>query len=281
MKRYHLIVAAMLMLPVFFSCEEPLNPDDPNNPETPVTPTDPENPPVTPPEPQIEFRRTFKFGNSIFSTSADGAFVAVLDKAFTKSADERKIVTGTYTFDNSSKTWSFSGQGKIELLDDKKIAYTPANGTRTVYDNIEVTEIVSSESSDAYKMNGVWTTKETILNMPDRKVNNTYTGPLDLNVVEKDAKDLGIQFKYHMDDNMVVDKVIFTDSMMAASFKNGQSYAAEHNLRLGSSFKLHEFTNDLDGTATVQFVDELCVVKISTTLDESAAEIILTLQPVK
>lgn len=268
----------MLMLPVFFSCEEPLNPDDPNNSETPVTPSDPDNPPVTPPEPQIEFRKTFKFGNSIFSTSADGAFVAVLDKAFTKSADERKIVTGTYTFDNSSKTWSFSGQGKIELLDDKKIAYTPANGTRTVYDNIEVTEIVSDESSNANKLNGVWTITYTTLDLPERSVNRNYQGSLDLNKVEKDARDLGIEFKYHMDDNMVVDKIIITDSMLAASFKNGQSYAAEHNLRLGSSFKLHEFTNDLDGTATVQFDEDSCIIEILTKLDQTDAKIRLIIK---
>jgi hypothetical protein len=280
MKRYFFIVAAILMLPVFFSCGGNAKPDKPDTPTTPTTPTTPENPPV-PSDPQIEFRKTFKFGNSIFSASSNGAYVAILDKAFTKAGDERKIVTGTYSFDNSSKTWSFTSLGKIELLEDKKIAYTPSGGARTVYENVEITEIVSNESSEAYKVNGIWVITQTILNMPDRNVNNTYPGTLNLNVVEKDARDLGIDFKFHMDDNMVVDKVIITDSMLAASFKNGQAYAAEHNLRLGNSFKLHEFTYDLDGTATVQFVEDLCVIKISTTLDNSAAEIMLTLQPSK
>ena len=286
MKRYIYIVAAILMLPVFFSCggnakpEKPDTPSTPSTPTTPTTPTTPDNPP-TPPEPQIEFRKTFKFGNSIFSFSSDGAFVAILDEAFTKAGDNRKIVTGTYTFDNSSKTWSFSSLGKIELIEDKKIAFTPSGGARTVYENVDMTEIVSNEDSEAYKINGTWVITQTILNMPDRNVNNTYTGTLNLNVVEKDARDLGIDFKFHMDENMVVDKIIVTDSMLAASFKNGQAYAAEHNLRQGNNFKLHEFTNNLDGTANVQFVDDLCVIKISTTLDNSAAEILLTLQASK
>jgi hypothetical protein len=125
-------------------------------------------------------------------------------------------------------------------------------------------------------MNGSWTLKETILEF--RGLNYSFNG-LDLNEVERLAREQQIEFKYHMDDNMVVSKIIITDSMLAASFKNGKSYAAEHNLRTGSNFSLSEFTNGLEGTATVQFVDDLCVISIDTKLDESPAKIRLTLQP--
>ena len=283
MKKYHLLVAAILVLPVFFSCGGKNNPEKPDNPSTPTTPTTPTNPttptdptdPPQPPEPQIEFRRTFRFDGNVFSTNRDGDFVAVLRPDFvTKAADNHKIVIGGYSFDNSGKTWSYSSLGKIELLDDKKIAFTPNGGTRTVYD-VEVSEIVSDESSNANKMNGSWTIKETILEF--RGVNYTLNG-LDLNEVEKLARDQGIEFKFHMDDNMVVKKVLVTDSLLAAEFNNGQAYAAEHNLRLGSDFNLSEYTNGLEGSAKVQFVDELCVITIETTLDESPAKIRMTLQ---
>ena len=118
-------------------------------------------------------------------------------------------------------------------------------------------------------MNGSWTIKETILEF--RGVNYTMNG-LDLNEVEKFAKDQGYEFKTHMDPDMVITKVIITDALVGAQFKNGQSYAAEHNLRLGSDFNLSEFSNGLEGTAKVQFVDDLCVLTIDTNINPSDKE---------
>ena len=285
MKRLIYIVAAILVLPVFFSCggnakpekpNTPSTPSTPSTPTTPTTPTTPENPPTPPPVPQIEFRRTVRFDKNIISANGSKDFVAVFDKMLlTKAGDSREIRTGSFSFDNASKTYTLSGFGKLELLDDKKVAFTPQGGSRTVYD-VEESEIVSDENSNANKMNGSWTLKETILEF--RGLNYSFDG-LDLNKVEQLAREQQIEFKYHMDDNMVVSKIIITDSMLAASFKNGQSYAAEHNLRSGSNFNLSEFTHGLDGTASVQFVDELCVITIETTLDGSPAKIRLTLQP--
>jgi hypothetical protein len=131
MKRYIYIVAAILVLPVFFSCggnakpEKPSTPSTPSTPTTPTTPTTPENPP-TPPAPQIEFRRTVRFDKNIISANGSKDFVAVFDQMLlTKAGDSREIRTGSFSFDNDSKTYSLSGFGKLELLDDKKVAFTP------------------------------------------------------------------------------------------------------------------------------------------------------------
>jgi len=268
MKRYHLLVAAILALPVFFACggkDDPQKPDTPDTPSTPSTPTTP----TTPTEPQIEFRKTFRFGGSIVSAGNDGDFVAVMmPDLIVKSSDERKVITGSFSFDNASKTWSFTSLGKVELLENKKVAFTASGGERKLFD-ADITEIVSDTGSNAGKMNGSWTVKETILEF--RGANYTMNG-LDLNEVEKFAKDKGYEFKTHMDPDMVVTKVIITDALVGAQFKNGQSYAAEHNLRSGSEFKLSEFTNGLEGTAKIQFVDELCVLTIETNINPSDKE---------
>ena len=283
MKRYHLLVAAILVLPVFFSCGGKNNPENPNNPSTPTTPTTPTNPsnpsePNTPPaEPQIEFRRTVRFGKNIVSANGSKDFVAVVeDGLLTKAADNRKIITGSFSFDNSGKTYSLSKFGKMELLENNKIAFTPDGGSRTEYD-VEVSEIVSDSGSNSARMNGSWTINETILEY--KGGNYTFKG-LDLNEVEKKAKEEGFEFNVEVEEGMSVTKIIFTDALMAAEFKNGQSYAAEHNLRLGDSFKLSEFTKGLEGTAKVQFVEELCVVTIETTIDESPAKLRITMKPV-
>jgi len=281
MKSYHYLIAALLMLPVLFSCggKNNITPDPtpdptPVTPVTPVTP-DPVDPDPVTPAPKIEFRKTFRFDNNIISADGDGDYVAVYNKDLvTKAGDSREILVGTYTFENDIKTWTFTGLGKLELLEENQIAFTPENGSRKVY-KAEISEIVTDESSNAYLMNGRWSVKETILEF--RGANYSYDG-LDLNKVEKDARDLGVEFKFHMEDNMVVKKVIVTDSMLAAEFNNGKAYAAEHNLRTGKDFNLNEFTNGLEGTASVQFVDELCVITINTKLDESDAKIRLTLE---
>lgn len=279
MKRLQFVLAALLVLPVFFSCGK--DPEPTPIPTPPPTPVDP----VTPPEPEpvpIEFRRTIRFDNNIVSTNSSNDYVAVYKKelVLTKSGDPREISTGSYSFDQKTKTYDLKGFGKLEILSDTKIAFTPDGGSRKEY-SAKMTEIVSNENSDANHINRSWTIKETILLMESRGVNKSYEG-LDLNKVEKDARDLGIDFKYHMDDGMVVSKVIITDALLAASFKNGQSYAAEHTLGAsGGKFSLSEYTNGLDGTATVQFKEELCIITIDTNLDESEAKIILTLVEAK
>lgn len=279
MKRLQFVLAALLVLPIFFSCGKDPEPT-PTPPPTPVTPD-----PPTPPEPEpvpIEFRRTIRFDNNIVSTNSSNDYVAVYKKelVLTKSEDPREITTGSYTFDQKTKAYDLKDFGKLEILSDTQIAFTPVGGSRKEY-SAKMTEIVSNENSDANHINRSWTIKETILLMESRGVNYTYEG-LDLNKVEKDARDLGIDFKYHMDDGMVVTKVVITDALLAASFKNGQSYAAEHTLgAAGGKFSLSEYTNGLDGTATVQFKEELCIITIDTNLDESAAKIILTLVEAK
>ena len=78
------------------------------------------------------------------------------------------------------------------------------------------------------------------------------------------------------------EQVIITDALLAASFKNGQSYAAEHTFKVsGGKFNLSEYTNGLEGTATLQFIEDMCVITIDTNLDESEAKIILTLVEAK
>ena len=273
MKASHIFAVALIALPLFCSCGG----DEPDTP-TPPTPPTPVDPP-TPPEPEkIEFRRTFRFDDNIISMNGSNDYVAVYDKEkMTKSGDSREIDTGTFTFDNASKTYTLNGLGKLEIVSDSKIAFTPTGGSKKEYD-AKVSLIVSDESSNASLMNRTWVINETILTF--RGVNYTFKG-LDLNEVEKKARDEGVEFKFHLDDGMVVTKVIITDSLIAAEFKNGQSYAAEHTLRSGNSFSLSEFTNGLEGTAKVQFVDELCTITINTTLDESPASIILTMQEKK
>ena len=274
MKSYHYLIAALLVLPVFFSCGGK-TPHTPDNPTPTPTPTpDPEPVP-------IEFRRTIRFDNNIVSTNTSNDFVAVYKKELlTKSGDPREITTNTYSFDQKTRAYDLKGFGKLEILGDTKVAFTPVSGSRKEYD-AKMTEIVSDEKSDANHINRSWTIKETILRMDSRGVNYTYQG-LDLNKVESDAKETGIEFKFHMEDNMVVTKVIITDAILGASFKNGKSYAAEHTLGAsGGKFNLSEFTNGLEGTATVQFIDELCVISIDTKLDESPAKIILTMEESK
>ncbi len=288
MRSLHYIVAALLVLPVFFSCggknnHTPDNPDNPTpvnpNPPTPVdpnppTPVDP-NPP-TPPAPPIEFRNTFRFDNNIVSTSGSGDFIAVVNPSFvTKSHDYRKVITGSYTFSNDAKTWSYTGLGKIELTDDNKIAFTPSDGSRKEYE-VKISEITSDEESVAYKLNGSWTIKETMVDF--RGGNYRYEGALNLNEVEKQARDLGYEFKTHLDEGMTVTKVIVTDGLMAAEFENGQSYAAEHNLRIGSEFTFKEFTKDLEGKGSVQFADDLCIITIDTTIDEAPTRLLIKLE---
>lgn len=276
-KFYTLVFAALLVLPLLFSCVQKPEPEPTPNPPTPVVPPTP----PTPPEPElIEFRKTIRFKDSVVSTNGSNDFVAVYSKILLTKGEENgpEIMTGSYTFDNASKTYNFTGFGKLELLDDSRIAFTPAGGTRQVYD-AKITEIVPNETASARLMNRSWVTTQTILAF--RGVNYTYTGDLDLNKVESDAREQKIDFKFHLDDNSVVTKVIITDALVAAYLKNGQSYAAEHDLRLGSEFKLEEYTYDLKGTAKVQFVDELCVITIDTVLDDSPATIYLTLKEAK
>ncbi len=288
MRSLHYIVAALLVLPVFFSCGGKNNhtPDNPTptpvnpNPPTPVDPTPVDPTPVDPtpptPAPPIEFRNTFRFDNNIVSTSGSGDFVAVVKSSLvTKSNDSRKIITGSYTFDNDAKTWSYSGLGKIILKDDNKISFTPSEGSGKDYE-VKISEIVSDKESVAYKLNGSWTVKETTVDF--RGGNYSYPGALNLNEVEKQARELGYEFTSHLDEGMTVTKIIVTDGLMAAEFQNGQSYAAEHNLRIGSDFTFTEFTKGLKGKGSVQFVDDLCIVKIDTTIDEAPTRLLIKLE---
>lgn len=291
MKSYHYLIAALLVLPVLFSCggknnHTPVTPDPPTpvTPETPVTP-DPPTPPTPPtppePEPPIEFRRTIRFDHNIVSFNSSKDFVAVYQESLlTKSGDPRKIVSSSYSYSDDNKTYVLKDFGKLEVVDDKQIAFTPEGGSRKVYD-AETTLIVDSETAPAYLVNKSWTLNESILKF--RGVNYSFDG-LDLNEVEKIARDQGIEFKYHMNPNMVAKKLVFTDALVAALFNNGECYAAEHTLRSGTNFSLDEFTYDLKGTATIQFDPddpEWCYITIKTTLDESPAEVVFTLKEIK
>ena len=164
----------------------------------------------------------------------------------------------------------------MEVIDDKQIAFTPNGGARKVYD-AESSLIVADEKAIANLLNRSWVISRTILEF--RKANYPFDG-LDLNEIEKIARDQGIEFKYHMDDGMVAKSVIITDALIAAKFQNGQSYAAEHSLRIGADFNLSEFTYAIKGNGTVQFPEgdnSKCYITFNTTLDESPAKIMLTL----
>lgn len=295
MKSYKILIAALLVLPVFFSCggknnhtpDNPNTPSTPSTPSTPTTPTNPDNPPTPPtppepePEPPIEFRRTVRFGQVILSFNSSNDFIAIYpESVMTKSGDSRKISTGTYTFSQEDKTYTLKDLGKLEVLKDDKVAFTPKDGERKEY-TAKTSLIVDNEKTEAYLVNKSWTINESILKF--RGANYSFDG-LDLNEVEKIARDQGIQFKYHMKDGMVAKKLIVTDALVAAEFKNGESYAAEHTLRSGTSFDLSEFTNALKGSATIQFDKEdpqWCYLTIKTTLDESPAEVVFTLKEIK
>ena len=295
MKSYKILIAALLVLPVFFSCggknnhtpDNPNTPSTPSTPSTPTTPTNPDNPPTPPtppepePEPPIEFRRTVRFGQVILSFNSSNDFIAIYPESImTKSGDSRKISTGTYTFSQEDKTYTLKDLGKLEVLKDDKVAFTPKDGERKEY-TAKTSLIVDNEKTEAYLVNKSWTINESILKF--RGANYSFDG-LDLNEVEKIARDQGIQFKYHMKDGMVAKKLIVTDALVAAEFKNGESYAAEHTLRSGTSFDLSEFTNALKGSATIQFDKEdpqWCYLTIKTTLDESPAEVVFTLKEIK
>ena len=294
MKSYKLLIAALLVLPVFFSCggknnhtpDNPNTPSTPSTPSTPTTPTDPETPPTPPtpepePEPPLEFRRTIRFSQVILSFNSSNDFIAIYPESImTKSGDSRKIFTGTYTFSQDDKAYTLKDFGKLEVLADDKVAFTPKDGTRKEY-KAETTLIVDNDKTEAYLVNKSWTINESILKF--RGANYSFDG-LDLNEVEKIARDQGIEFKYHMNDGMVAKKLIVTDALIAAQFKNGESYAAEHTLRSGTSFDLSEFTNGLKGSATIQFDKEdpaWCYITIKTTLDESPAEVVFTLKEIK
>ncbi|MBR3013221.1 MAG: hypothetical protein IKH60_07920 [Bacteroidales bacterium] len=295
MKSYKILIAALLVLPVFFSCggknnhtpDNPNTPSTPSTPSNPTTPTNPDNPPTPPtppepePEPPIEFRRTVRFGQVILSFNSSNDFIAIYpESVMTKSGDSRKISTGTYTFSQEDKTYTLKDLGKLEVLKDDKVAFTPKDGERKEY-TAKTSLIVDNEKTEAYLVNKSWTINESILKF--RGANYSFDG-LDLNEVEKIARDQGIQFKYHMKDGMVAKKLIVTDALVAAEFKNGESYAAEHTLRSGTSFDLSEFTNALKGSATIQFDKEdpqWCYLTIKTTLDESPAEVVFTLKEIK
>lgn len=291
MKRYHLLVAIVLVLPILFSCggKKPHTPDNPTpdpTPVTPVTPVDPDPPtPPTPPEPEpeppIEFRRTVRFAHNILSFNSNKDFVAVYEESLTKSGDSRKILTGTFTCSEDNKTLTMKDFGVLEVIDDKQVAFTPAGGTRKVYE-AETSLIVENEKSEASLVNRSWTISKTVLYF--RGANYTFNDGLNLNEVERIAREQGIEFKFHMNDNMVAKKLIVTDALIAATFENGESYAAEHTLRSGTKFNLDEFTYDLKGTAEIDFDDtdpNLCFISILTTLDGSDAEVEFTLKAVE
>ncbi len=292
MRSLHYIVAALLVLPVFFSCggknnhtpdnptPTPVNPNPPTPVDpTPVNPTPPDDPTPPTPAPPIEFRNTFRFDNNIVSTSGSGDFVAVVKSSLvTKSGDSREVITGSYTFNNDAKTWSYSGLGKIELKDDNKIAFTPSNGSSKEYE-VKISEIVSDKESVAYKLNGSWTIYETLVDFGGK--NYRFDGALNLNKVEEQARELGYEFTTHLVEGMTITKVIITDGLMAAEFKNGQSYAAEHSLRTGSSFDFSEFTKGLKGNGSVQFTDEQCtqcLITVDTTIDDTSTKLYIKLE---
>jgi hypothetical protein len=281
MKSCHLLIAALLVLPVFFSCggkdepekpspNTPSNPSNPNTPSNPDTPSNPSTPTDPPAEPELEIRRTFRFDNNIISTNGSGDYVAVLGKA----GNGHDIHTGSFYYDKSTKTFTYTNLGKIEVLDGQKVAFTPTGGSRKEY-NASVTEIVSDQNAVANRMNGTWIIEETILDY--RGGNYTFTG-MDLNEVEAKAREAGYEFTAHLDPGMVITKIIVTDSMMGAAFQNGQSYAAEHSLRQGSEFNFSEFTKDLKGTASIQFKEDKCFITVDTTVDEFAAHLIVRLR---
>ena len=222
-----------------------------------------------------------RFGQVILSFNSSNDFIAIYpESVMTKSGDSRKISTGTYTFSQEDKTYTLKDLGKLEVLKDDKVAFTPKDGERKEY-TAKTSLIVDNEKTEAYLVNKSWTINESILKF--RGANYSFDG-LDLNEVEKIARDQGIQFKYHMKDGMVAKKLIVTDALVAAEFKNGESYAAEHTLRSGTSFDLSEFTNALKGSATIQFDKEdpqWCYLTIKTTLDESPAEVVFTLKEIK
>ena len=292
MKSYKILIAALLVLPVFFSCGGKNNhtpePEPTPTPAPTPTPTPTPDPTPTPtpepepePEPPLEFRRTVRFDRHILSFNSSNDFIAVYEESLlTKSEDPRKISTGTYTFSQDDKAYTLKDFGKLEVLADDKVAFTPKDGSRKEY-KAETTLIVENEASEANLVNKSWTINKSILKF--RGVNYTLDG-LDLNEVEKIARDQGIEFKYHMNDGMVAKKLIVTDALIAANFNNGESYAAEHTLRSGTKFDLSEFTNGIKGSATIQFDKEdpsWCYITITTTLDQSPAEVVFTLKEVK
>ena len=292
MKSYCYLVAALLVLPVFFSCGGKNNHTPDNPTPTPVNPTptppgpvdppvDTTTPPTPTPPPPLEFRRTIKFDHNIISFNSSKDFIAVFEEGLlTKSGDHRKIASSTYTYSDDDRTYVLKDFGRLEVVDDKQIAFTPNGGSRKVYDS-ETTLIVDNETAAAYLVNKSWTINESILKF--RGVNYSFDG-LDLNKVEEIAREQGIEFKYHMNPNMVAKKLIFTDALVAAVFNNDEVYAAEHTLRSGTNFDLSEFTYALKGTATIQFDPEdpaWCYITIKTTLDESPAEVVFTLKEIK
>lgn len=258
MKRRHLLIAVAVAFPVLFSCNGLLGPAS------------------DPVETQTELSRTFRFGDNIISTNSNGDFVAVLaSESLTKSGDGCKVVTGSYSPSLSGKAWSFDQVGKLELLADNKIAYTSPDGTRKVYD-VELTGI--SAGSGASRIIGSWTVKETIGDY--RGVNYSMDG-LDLNEAEEMISEQGYELNLNLDADMVVTRVIITDSLVGAELENGKPYAAEHNLTIGSSFHVKECSSGLEGSAKFQYVDDFCVLTIDTVIEDYPARLLLTLQELK
>ena len=289
MKSYKILIAALLVLPVLFSCGGKNNhtPDNPTpTPVTPVTP-DPPTPPTPPtppepePEPPLEFRRTVRFEQVILSFNSSNDFVAIYpESVMTKSGDSRKISTGTYTFSQEDKTYTLKDFGKLEVLKDDKVAFTPKDGERHEY-TAKTSLIVENEKSEANLINKSWSIERSSLYF--RGASYDLDG-LDLNKVEEIARGQGIEFKFHMKENMVAKKLIVTDALIAAEFMNGEAYAAEHTMRSGDDFDLSEFTNALKGKASVEFDKDdpsVCFFYITTSLDGSDAEVEFKLKEIK
>lgn len=260
MKHRHLFISAVIALPVLFSCN---GLSGPNNSDDPVSP--------------VESFKTFRFGDNIISTNSDGEFVAVLaPELLTKSDGESNVVTGAFSSD-AAGSWSFDRVGKLELLANNKLAYTSADGRYKVYD-VELTGITSVPGTDANRILGSWTVRETIGDY--RGVNYSMDG-LNINEAERMVAEQGYTLNLNLEEDMVVKRIIITESLVGAELENGKSYAAEHNLSIGNSFHVKECSSGLEGSGKLQFLDDFCVLTIDTSIEGYPARFILTLQELK
>ena len=269
-----LMFAVAWTLPLLFSCNKDKDNDNGSS--------------SIPSGGSFDFAATYGNTNMWASFNGDNSFVAgklnspLMD---TKADFSTSLMWGTYTYENGTYTMLIKNTtdlwGTLKVLGGDQVEVNIPG--KEGYQGTITVQITKPSVNDSQRAaNHTWKPESLTLVYRGMTYNST-NGVVDLNAFEDWALKNKLIDKKILEDNMVMQKVIFTDSKCFILFANTEELVSEITTSDLANFTMDGITGSsawvpfLEGQASIGFTNGKCVFSVAGKYQDEPASAILTL----